>query len=162
MPSIIHGAVMASESTGSAIPVVLLVEDNPADVRLAQEVLRESGLEHELLIARDGEQALKILRPDGQPAARLPDLVLLDLNIPRIDGREVLRVIKSTELLRRVPVLILSTSQAEADVLACYDLHANAYLTKPVDLEEFTTLARLLREFWFRLVQLPPRRVRLA
>ena len=144
-------------------PLILLVEDNPADVRLAQEVLRESGLEHDLLVARDGEQALKILRPDGQNAApRLPDLVLLDLNIPRIDGREVLRVIKSTEGLRRTPVLILSTSQADADVLACYDLHANAYLTKPVDLEEFTTLARLLREFWFRLVQLPPRRVRLA
>lgn len=141
------------------IPVILLVEDNPADVRLAQEVLRETHMVHELLVARDGEQALRMVRREGDYAGlQQPDLILLDLNIPRKDGREVLREIKSDAQLRRIPVLILSTSKAELDVMTCYNHHANAYLTKPVDLDEFGKLATLLRDFWFGLVQLPPKK----
>lgn len=144
--------------SADALPVILLVEDNPADVRLAQEVLRETELAHELLVARDGEQALNMIRRQGDYASLpRPDLVLLDLNIPRKDGREVLREIKSDPELCRIPVLVLSTSKAEADVLSCYSNHANAYLAKPVDLDEFSHLARQIRDFWFGCAQLPPK-----
>ncbi len=135
---------------------ILLVEDSLADVRLTQEVLRECGLLHCLRVARDGEQAMRALRCEkeyaGQPR---PDLVLLDLNLPGKDGREVLREIKSDPLLRRVPVLVISTSKADSDVLGCYDAHANCYIAKPVDLAEFFALAHALRDFWLRLVRLP-------
>ncbi len=139
-------------------PVILLVEDNPADLRLAQEVLKETGMVHDLLVARDGEEAMRVLRREGAHAdAARPDLVLLDLNLPRKHGREVLAEIKSDPALKTIPVLILSTSSAELDVRSCYELHANCFLTKPVSIDEFGKLAALIRDFWFKAVQLPPR-----
>ena len=139
-------------------PVILLVEDNAADLRLAQEVLKETQLEHHLLVARDGEEAMHILRQQGAHAgAPRPDLVLLDLNLPRKHGHEVLVEVKSDPSLKTIPVLILSTSKAERDVRACYEAHANCFLTKPVSIDEFGRLAALIRDFWFGLVQLPPR-----
>lgn len=137
---------------------ILLVEDNPADVRLTQEVLRETNLDFEMQLARDGEQAMALLRK--QPpfeSAKTPDLVLLDLNLPRKDGREVLAEVKADPDLRRIPVLVLSTSKAERDVLTCYELHANCYLTKPVDLDEFSELVKTLQSFWFGMAMLPPK-----
>ena len=145
-----------TQSGGTRKPVLLLVEDNPADVRLAQEVLRMAAFPHELLVARDGEQALKLLRHEpGYESVPQPSLVLLDLNLPRRDGREVLREIKQDPQLRRIPVLVLSTSKTESDVAACYDAHANGYLTKPVDIAEFARLVELIRDFWFGMVRLP-------
>lgn len=149
------GAVSKDAGGG---PVILLVEDNPADLRLTQEVLRMADFPHRLLIARDGEQALRCLRHQGEyeeaPAA---DLVLLDLNLPRLDGREVLRQAKSDPSLRRIPILVLSTSKAASDVDACYDAHANCYLTKPVDLLEFSELVDSIRDFWFGAARLSSR-----
>ncbi len=138
-------------------PVILLVEDNAADLRLAREVLKETELPHDLLVARDGEEAMQILRKEGshQGAAR-PDLVLLDLNLPRKHGSEVLVEIKTDPSLKTIPVLILSTSKAERDVRACYEAHANCFLTKPVSIDEFSRVAALIRDFWFGVVQLPP------
>lgn len=136
----------------------MLVEDSPADIRLAQEVLREAGFPHVLQISRDGDQALRMLRKHAEYSSLPePDLILLDLNLPRKDGREVLREIKQDVKLRHIPVLILSTSRADSDVLACYHAHANCYLTKPVDLAEFGRLANLIRDFWLGVVQLPPK-----
>lgn len=135
---------------------ILLVEDSPADVRLAREVLAEAGLEHQLFVAGDGEQALQMLGdPQIQMGGQLPDIVLLDLNLPRKSGHEVLAEIKTNPRLRRIPVLILSTSSNEEDVRACYDAHANAYMTKPVDWSQFVGLAAALRDFWFRFARLP-------
>ncbi|SFF45281.1 Response regulator receiver domain-containing protein [Fontimonas thermophila] len=143
-------------ANGRNKPVLMLVEDNLADVRLAQEVLRLAAFAHELVIARDGEQVLRMLRrAPGYEATPLPALILLDLNLPRRDGREVLREIKQDPRLRRIPVLVLSTSKSSADVNDCYDAHANAYLTKPVDIAEFAHLAELIRDFWFGMAQLP-------
>jgi len=152
------GAEVKSATGAARAAVILLVEDSIADVRLMQEVLRESGFPHELLIAGDGEKALRAIRREGEYAGgRMPDIVLLDLNLPGIDGREVLRTIKSDPALRRTPVLVLSTSTAESDINASYDAHANCYLSKPVDLGDFFRLAEALRDFWLRLVILPPR-----
>ena len=138
-------------------PVILVVEDSPADLRLAQEVLREAAIGESLQIARDGEQALRMLRREGEWAALpLPDLVLLDLHLPRKDGHQVLREIKADPGLCHIPVLMLSTSNAESDVLGCYRAHANCYLTKPADIADFSRLARLIRDFWLRIAQLPP------
>jgi CheY-like chemotaxis protein len=139
----------------SAVARILLVEDSPADVRLAREVLDEAGLQYELFVAADGEQALQMLSDPRQTGGASPNLVLLDLNLPRISGREVLAHVKSDVELRRIPVLILSTSASEADVQACYDAHANAYLIKPVDWTEFVELAGALRDFWFLHARLP-------
>ena len=151
----IGGTAAESASGAARTAVILLVEDSIADVRLMQEVLRETGLPHELLIAGDGEKAL---RREGEYAGvRMPDIVLLDLNLPGMDGREVLRTIKGDPLLRRTPVLVLSTSTAESDIAASYDAHANCYLSKPVDLGDFFRLAEALRDFWLRLVILPPK-----
>ena len=145
------------EESSTYRPTILLVEDNPADLRLAQEVLKEAQLDHDLLVARDGEQAMRMVKREGEYSAiKQPDLILLDLNLPRKHGREVLAEIKSDPRLRRIPVLILSTSKAESDVIACYDAHANCFLAKPVGLDEFAALAVLIRDFWFRAVQLPP------
>jgi len=142
----------------SSAPVILLVEDNPADLRLTQEVLRMADFPHQLLIARDGEQALHMLRRGaGYENTVQPDLILLDLNLPRLDGREVLRVIKNDPQLRRIPVMVLSTSKADSDIQACYDAHANCYVAKPVDLMEFTRLVELMRDFWFGVVRLATR-----
>ncbi len=145
-------------SNTGPLPVILLVEDNAADLRLAKEVLKEADIAHELLIARDGEEAMHILRREGAYAnAARPDLVLLDLNLPRKHGSEVLSEIKTDPLLKTIPVLILSTSSAETDVRACYESHANCFLTKPVSIDEFGHLAGLLRDFWFGVVLLPPK-----
>jgi chemotaxis family two-component system response regulator Rcp1 len=135
---------------------ILLVEDNPADIRLTQEVFEEIGAPHRLHVARDGEEALAMLRREGVHAGvPEPDLVLLDLNLPRKDGREVLAEIKSDPKLNHIPIVVLSTSRAERDVLACYHLHANCYLQKPVDFEAFAALIRGLQDFWFGRVSLP-------
>eukprot|EP00456_Euglypha_rotunda_P031279 TRINITY_DN24368_c0_g1_i3.p2 TRINITY_DN24368_c0_g1~~TRINITY_DN24368_c0_g1_i3.p2 ORF type:complete len:152 (-),score=46.46 TRINITY_DN24368_c0_g1_i3:84-539(-) len=141
-----------------AKPVILLVEDNPADVRLACEVLEEAGVSEGMLIARDGDQAMRMVRREGEYAdLPRPDLILLDLNLPRLSGHQVLAQIKQTPGLRRIPVIVLTTSRAESDINACYEAHANAFLTKPVDLLEFSRLAMMIRDFWFGAVQLPQR-----
>ena len=132
---------------------ILLVEDNPADVRLTQEALREGKVRNNLHIARDGEEALAFLRREGEPR---PDLILLDLNLPRRDGREVLKEIKSDRRLMTIPVVVLTTSAAEADIVKSYSLHANCYITKPVDLEQFITVVKSIDDFWLTIVKLPP------
>jgi CheY-like chemotaxis protein len=136
---------------------VLLVEDNPGDVRLTQEVLRESRVPSEVQVASDGEQALDYLQARGEYADRpRPSLVLLDLNLPRKSGLEVLAECKSDDALRRVPVVVLSGSSATHDVARAYDLHANAYVTKPLDLSEFIAALRAIEGFWLDLATLPP------
>lgn len=145
-------------ATAAARPVeILLVEDNPGDVRLTREALRESKLRTNLHVASDGVEALAFLRRAGRyAAAPRPDLILLDLNLPRKDGREVLAEIKADEDLRTIPVVILTTSRAEADIVRTYNLHANAYVTKPVDLDQFITVVQSIESFWFEIVTLPP------
>jgi chemotaxis family two-component system response regulator Rcp1 len=136
---------------------VLLVEDNPGDVRLTQEVLRESRVPSEVQVASDGEQALEYLHSRGEYADRVtPSLVLLDLNLPRKSGLEVLAECKSHDSLRRVPVVVLSGSSATHDVARAYDLHANAYVTKPLELTEFIAALRAVEAFWLDLATLPP------
>jgi len=140
---------------------ILLVEDNAADVRLTQEVLRERKRKNNLMVARDGEEALLMLQraPPHQDLPR-PDLILLDLNLPRKDGREVLHQIKDDPLLKAIPVVVLTTSGAEADIIKSYQLHANCYITKPVDLEQFIAVVRSIDEFWLTVVRLPAERGR--
>ncbi len=137
---------------------VLLVEDNPADIRLTQEALRESKIYTSLDIARDGEEAMAFLLREGQYAdARQPDVILLDLNLPKKDGREVLADIKDHPRLKHIPVVILTSSQAEEDILRTYNLHANCYINKPVDFHQFIKVVRSIESFWFTVVKLPPR-----
>lgn len=135
---------------------ILLVEDNPGDVRLTQEALAEAKVRNNLAVARDGVEALSYLRREApfEDATR-PDLVLLDLNLPRKDGREVLAEIKADPLLRRLPVVVLTTSTAEKDVFETYDLHANCYITKPVDLDQFVGIVTSIEDFWLTIVKLP-------
>ena len=137
---------------------ILLVEDNAADVRLTQEALRDTKLANEVHVVRDGVEALDFLRrrPPFEHAPR-PDLVILDLNLPRKDGREVLADIKADPSLRIIPVAVLTTSSQEADIVRSYDLGANCYLTKPVDLNQFLTVVQTLEQFWLGIVRLPPR-----
>jgi two-component system, chemotaxis family, response regulator Rcp1 len=136
---------------------ILLVEDNPGDVRLTQEALKEGKVRNNLSLVSDGVEALAFLRREGQYAdAPRPDVILLDLNLPRKDGREVLADIKQDPALRRIPVVILTTSQAEHDILRTYNLHANCYITKPVDLEQFITVVKSIESFWLTVVKLPP------
>lgn len=135
---------------------ILLVEDNPADVELTRENLNECKLLHELTVVTDGVEGLAYLRREGSYAeAARPDLILLDLNLPRMDGRELLAQIKSEPLLRRIPVVVLTSSTAERDIIASYDLHANAYVVKPVDLSGFADIVRAIEGFWFSVVRLP-------
>ncbi len=135
---------------------ILLVEDNPGDVRLTQEALKEAKVANRLHLARDGVEAVDFLRRSGDVDGRpRPDLVLLDLNLPRMSGREVLETIKSDPDLKRIPVVVLTTSQDEADVLHAYELHANCYITKPVDLDQFMTVVRTIEDFWLTMVRLP-------
>jgi len=137
---------------------LLLVEDDPGDVLMTTEALEESKLLTSLHVVRDGEDAVAFLRQEGTHAdAPRPDLILLDLNLPRLDGREVLAIIKADPDLRRIPVVVLTTSEAEEDVLRSYDLHANAYVTKPVDFEAFCGAIRQIDEFFLSVVRLPPR-----
>jgi CheY-like chemotaxis protein len=137
---------------------ILLVEDNPGDVELTREALDEAKVRNNLRVARDGVEALAFLRREGEHAgAERPDLILLDLNLPRKDGRAVLAEIKADPDLRHIPVVILTSSQAEQDIVRAYDLHANCYVTKPVDLDQFIHIVRSIEQFWFTVVKLPPR-----
>ncbi|MBA3045822.1 MAG: response regulator [Candidatus Thermoplasmatota archaeon] len=135
---------------------ILLVEDNPGDVRLTQEAFKEGKLQNKLSVVNDGEEAMAFLRREGQYAdAPRPDIVLLDLNMPKKNGSEVLAEIKNDPNLKRIPVVILTTSKAEEDILKTYDLHANCYITKPVDLNQFMTIVKYIKEFWLSIVMLP-------
>lgn len=135
---------------------ILLVEDNPGDVRLTQEVLKTGQICNHLNIVDDGEKAIAFLhRVAPYRFAPAPDLVLLDLNLPRRSGLDVLQVIKTSELLRHIPVVIFTSSQAETDIMSAYNLHANCYITKPIDLEQFTQSIKSIEDFWLTMVQLP-------
>jgi chemotaxis family two-component system response regulator Rcp1 len=135
---------------------ILLVEDNPGDVRLIREALHEGKLLNQLSTVPDGQQALAFLRKQGSHAqASRPDLILLDLNLPRKDGREVLAEIKADPDLRSIPVVILTSSHAEEDILKSYNAHANCYVTKPLDLEKFVTVVKSIENFWLSIVKLP-------
>lgn len=137
---------------------ILLVEDNPSDVRLTVEAMTEGGIDSNLRVVRDGEEALLFLRREGSYAdAPRPDLILLDLNLPRKDGREVLREIKQVDGLRRIPVVILSTSCAEEDIERTYELHANSFITKPADLDRFIQVVQQISRYWFGIARLPGR-----
>lgn len=136
---------------------ILLVEDNPGDVRLTIEALREAKVHNHLSVARDGLEAMAFLRRQGAFAqAPRPDLILLDLNLPRKDGREVLTEIKADLTFRRIPVVILTTSQAEEDIIKAYNLNANCYISKPVDLDQFVKVVKSIENFWLEIVKLPP------
>jgi chemotaxis family two-component system response regulator Rcp1 len=136
---------------------ILLVEDNPGDVRLTQEALDEAKMNNHLHVAVDGVQALRFLRREEEHAeAPRPDLILLDLNLPKKSGREVLEEVKADPDLRRIPVVVLTTSEAEQDILRSYELHANAYVKKPVDFSSFIDVVRAIENFWFSVVLLPP------
>ena len=135
---------------------ILLVEDSPTDVLLAQEALEHAKVLNTLHVVSDGVEAMQFLRQQGEFAqAERPDLILLDLNLPRKDGREVLEEIKNDEALKRIPVVVLTTSKAEEDILRAYGLHANCYVSKPVDFEQFATVVKAIETFWFTVVSLP-------
>jgi CheY-like chemotaxis protein len=139
---------------------ILLVEDNPADIDLTREALDEGKIANELHVIMDGEAAMSFMRQEGEfESAPRPDLILLDLNIPRRDGREVLHDLKTSEEFHHIPVIILTTSSADADVLAAYDNSVNAYIQKPIDFAEFANVVRSIEEFWLSIVRLPPREI---
>jgi len=143
------------ETKGNPIEI-LLVEDNAGDVRLTREALKDAKVLNTLHVVRDGEEAMDYLCRKGKYAdAPRPDLILLDLNLPRKDGREVLAEIKADEDLKRIPVVILTTSKSEEDVLKMYNLHANCYVTKPLDLDQFIRVVQAIEDFWFTVVRLP-------
>jgi len=145
-----------TDSTRASPVEILLVEDNPGDVRLTKEALKEGKVYSNLHWAKDGVEALEFLRRKGQFAGvPRPDIILLDLNLPKKDGREVLSEIKNDDDLKRIPVVILTTSKAEEDVLRSYQLHANCYVTKPVDLEKFIVVVQSIDKFWLTVVTLP-------
>ncbi|HEY7506846.1 MAG TPA: response regulator [Nitrososphaera sp.] len=135
---------------------ILLVEDNPGDVRLTRESLYDARIHNNMIVASDGLEAMACLRREGEYAeATRPDLILLDLNLPRMNGFEVLNEIKEDPALKRIPVVVLTTSQAEQDIIQSYDLYANAYVTKPVDLEQFVKVLKSIEDFWLEIVKLP-------
>lgn len=135
---------------------ILLVEDNEGDIVLTLEALKEVKVSNILSVVRDGEEALQYLRKEGRfNNAETPDLILLDINLPKIDGKEVLEEIKRDELLMTIPVVILTTSDAEKDIQDSYSLHANCFITKPVDFEKFIEVVRMTNDFWISIVQLP-------
>jgi CheY-like chemotaxis protein len=141
--------------TGKPVEI-LLVEDSQGDVRLIQEALQEAKVRNRMTVVGDGEEAMAYLRKQGRYArASNPGLVLLDLNLPKKNGFEVLQEIKEDEILKRIPVVILTTSQAEQDIVKSYDLYANAYITKPVDLDQFLAVVKAVEGFWLEIVRLP-------
>jgi chemotaxis family two-component system response regulator Rcp1 len=136
---------------------ILLVEDNPGDVRLTREALKDGKIINKLHVAEDGVEALAYLRREGKyHNAVRPELILLDLNLPKKDGREVLAEIKADVALKRIPVVILTSSAAEQDIVKSYNLHANCYVTKPVDLDQFINVVKSIEHFWLSVVKLPP------
>ncbi|HYZ85487.1 MAG TPA: response regulator [Bryobacteraceae bacterium] len=143
--------------TSTTRPVeILLVEDNPGDVRLTQEAFKDGRIMVHLTVAADGVEAMDVLNRRGKHAsAARPDLILLDLNLPKKSGREVLREVKADDDLKRIPVIVMTTSKAEADIHRAYNLNANCYVTKPVDLEEFLLVVRSIEDFWLTIVTLP-------
>ena len=137
---------------------VLLVEDNPGDILLTQEALEDSDFDKKLYIARDGEEALRFLRKEEDFGnVPTPDIILLDLNMPRMDGRELLEIIKKDDQLKVIPVIVLTTSDAEQDILESYSRHANCFITKPVDFTRFTQIVRVIEQYWFQVTKLPGR-----
>jgi CheY-like chemotaxis protein len=147
--------MMSSQAVG--LPVeILLVEDSAGDVRLTRETFKEGKVHTHLSVVSDGEEALDFLHRRGKHVSAVrPDLILLDLNLPRKSGREVLADIKADEQLRRIPVVVLTSSQAEQDILASYDLSANCYISKPVDLDQFIRVVKSIEDFWLTVVRLP-------
>ena len=146
-----------NDFTSSRPVEILLVEDNPGDARLTREALNEAKIRNNLHHAMDGVEALAFLRREGKhEAAPRPDIILLDLNLPRKDGREVLAELKADATLFTIPVVVLTTSEAEQDIVRSYQLHANCYITKPVDLEKFLAIVRAIEDFWLAVVKLPP------
>jgi chemotaxis family two-component system response regulator Rcp1 len=146
---------MTTKAVGEMIDI-LLVEDSEGDARLAKEAMRDSKIRNTLHHVTDGEEAMAFLRKEGKHStAPRPDLVLLDLNLPKKDGRQVLAEIKGDESLKRIPVVILTVSSAEEDILKTYNLHANCYITKPIDLAQFMKVVRSVEEFWLTIVKLP-------
>ena len=136
---------------------VLLVEDNPGDVRLIKEAFKEGKVICTLNVVGDGVEVMEYMNQEGPYAqSTRPDIIMLDLNLPRKDGREVLQELKSNEKFKRIPVMVLTTSSAEEDILKSYDLHANCYITKPVDLDQFMNLVKSIENFWLTIVKLPP------
>lgn len=149
--------MMSIETAPRSGPIeLLLVEDSEPDVRLTREALKEAKMWNNLWVVEDGVEAIDFLRRQGQYAGSpRPDLILLDLNLPRKDGRQVLLEIKADPALRRIPVVVLTTSRDEADVLRAYDLHANCYITKPVDFNRFMEVVKSIEDFWLTVVRLP-------
>ncbi len=135
---------------------ILLVEDNPGDVRLIQEILKDAEIEYMLRVAKDGKEAMDLLYEDGHARQPVPDLVLLDLKLPRVSGHQLLATIKEDPELWRIPVIVLTSSANEEDLAQAYDHHANCYITKPVGLEKYYEVIRSIEEFWLRVVTLPP------
>lgn len=135
---------------------ILVVEDNPGDARLITEVLKSNEIHNSLNIVKDGVEAMDFLNQNGKFAAMpRPDLIFLDLNLPKKDGREVLTEIKSDDRLKQIPVVVMTMSQAEEDIVKSYSLHANCYITKPIDLDQFVKVVESIENFWFSLVKLP-------
>jgi two-component system, chemotaxis family, response regulator Rcp1 len=147
-----------TNNTDELLANILLVEDNPGDARLALEALKEGRINNTLYWVKDGVEAMEFLRRKGQfTGVPRPDIILLDLNMPRMDGREVLAEIKKDDQLRRIPVVVLTVSSAEEDILRTYDLHANCFVTKPLDLEKFMDVVKSIEDFWLSIVKLPVR-----
>ena len=151
---------MISQRSGKPIEI-LLVEDNPADVRLTEEALKEGKVLNNLSVVKDGVEALDFLRRKGKYAdAPRPDLILLDLNLPKKNGHEVLAEIKEDPNFKRIPIVILTVSKDEQDIMESYNLHANCFITKPVDLDQFINVVRSVENFWLTIVKLPPNDLR--
>jgi chemotaxis family two-component system response regulator Rcp1 len=135
---------------------ILLVEDNPGDIRLTREALKEGKINNNINVVMDGEQAVDYLKGKDNYAGRItPDLILLDLNLPKLSGKEVLEIIKNDNTLKHIPVIILTTSKAEEDILQSYQHYANCYITKPVDFDQFSQVVKKLEDFWFSIVKIP-------
>lgn len=146
------------QSGQNGVMQILLVEDNPGDIRLTQEALKEGNIPNVLHVVKDGVEAMEFLRKKGKYSeSPIPDIILLDLNLPRKDGREVLADIKTDDDLKMIPVIVLTTSDTDQDIIKSYKLHANCFITKPVDLELFIFIIRQIETFWFRVIKLPPK-----